>query len=260
MHEAFGRFGQLVQEEKLEEAEKLLKEVLPSQLSEPKRKPGDLACSAYGLAWGRLVVAYTAKDDYRNAERVAAERVAAAEQVVGPQHMLAGVWLNMLGEIQNLQDRHDAAIAAFRRALGIYEAAGIGELVMTESVYNGLAEALLGKGEAAEAVALLKPLLEKPDSMFRSILVNTYAVALREAGEADEAGRGSAKEAGEIYQRLIAELENDQPHKEWDRALMAPLAAYARFLAAQGRGAEAAEVRARLQGIQKKYGIQGTIQ
>lgn len=290
---AFKQLGQLVNNGQLKEAEALLREVMPSPRSEPKKKPGELQISLYGLSWGLLASAYLARDDYQNAERMLSERINVAEQTLGSDHMGVAVFLNPLAGTYVKEGKYEMAIPLFRRSLDIHRAAGLDNPIVAGVVYTGLAEALLATGKPEEAVALLKPVSEDSRFGIRESVSNMYAVALRETGKAGEASRveeqvkrhsyyrtgvneqerdfirarllssrGSSKAAESVYRNWIQHWEEwgqkvsaNPAEREWDRILMEPLSAYVHFLTSQGRHEDADKIRVRLRGIRNKYGI-----
>ncbi len=293
LSEAFKQFGQLVNDRQLAKAEALLRDVLPTPRSEPKKKSGDINISLYGLSWSMLASSYIAQEDYQNAERVLSERVNVSEQIHGPDHMAVAVFLDLLAGALSKEGKYEAATPLFRRSLRIHATAGLDNAIISGAVYTGLAESLLAQGNNEDAVELLRPVTEKSRIGLNEKIFNVYAVALREAGQSNVAdklerdietsshyrpgvnaqqrdflrarlsvSRGSAKEAEGIYQNWIRHWEDwgekvsaDPKEREWDRILMEPLSAYAHYLDSQGRHADAVPIRERLRGIQKKYDI-----
>ena len=292
--DGFKRFNQLLGSGQLKEAEQLARELLPTPASEPKKQPGDLEISLYGLTWGRVAAVYAAREDYANAERIFSERVNAAEQVFGPDHMGVAVFLDGLGSIYLAEAKYGAALPVFRRSLKIHAAAKMDTAIIAATVYAGLAEALLADGKAEEALDVLKPVIEKARvGIVERSVFNAYAVVLREIGDAPGAEqlereidkgsflregvneqerelltarilteRGSPEKAELIYQRWIGHWEEwgdqigkDPKDQEWDRILMQPLSEYLRFLRLQKRDVDAAAARSRLTSINAKYEI-----
>jgi tetratricopeptide (TPR) repeat protein len=290
LESAFKELSQLLKEGELTKSEAILKDVLNSPRSEPARKPGEINISLYGLAWGMLIEHYLENEDYPNAERVLQERIRIAEDTYGKDHMGGAVFLGLLADVHRRLGEYDAAIPLFTRSLEIYKKAGLADGLVARAIFTGLAESLLATGKAQEAVILLKPVAE--DTTFRSLeeILNSYAVALREAGMATEAQkvevavndsylrpgineqyrdflrarlatyRGAPQEAETIYRDWIkhwedwgATVSTDPKEREWDRILMDPLGDYLHFLVSQERREDAALVRLRLQSIRKKY-------
>ena len=286
---------QLVLDNRLAEAERLVRSVLPTPEGEPKRTSGFLNVSTYDLVWAMVTNRYLANNDYASAERVASERLKLAQSAAPSEPYRIQLFTLLLANIFITQGNYAKAMPLYERLIRAdVQNALAADFQIKSNI--GMAEALMAQGRAAEAERFLKPMVfaEGADparpAAFHEELFNTYAVALREAGQSAAADRivaqisretsrppgydqqdrdllrarllrtrGSFTEAESIYREWIKHWDDRPPSPGTQRELveprLKPLQEYTHFLTVRGRAAEAQAARTRLRMREREYNV-----
>jgi tetratricopeptide (TPR) repeat protein len=199
---------QLILDNRLAEAERLVRSVLPTPEAEPKQTGGFLNVSAYDLVWGMIANRYLANNDYASAERIASERLKLAQSAAGTDPYHIQMFTFLLANTFLTQGNYAQAMPLYQRLVRADVQNDLSaDFQVKTSV--GMTEVLMAQGRAAQAERFLKPMIfaEGADparpAAFHEELFNTYAVALMEAGQSAAAdqivaqiGRESSRPAG----------------------------------------------------------------
>lgn len=199
---------QLILDNRLDEAERLVRSVLPTPEAAPKQTGGFLNLSAYDVVWGMIANRYLTNNDYASAERVASERLKLAQSAAPTDPYRIQLFTFVLANAFLTQGNYAKATPLYQRLISADTQNDLSADFQVKS-NTGMTEALMAQGRAAEAVRFLKPMVfaEGADparpAAFHEELFNTYAVALMEAGQSAAAdqivaqiGRESSRPAG----------------------------------------------------------------
>jgi len=294
VEEQLAPLRQMILDNKLAEAERLVRRVLPTPEAEPK-ETGWPNLSAYNLTWEILVDRYLATNDYAGAERVASERLKLAEGAVPADRYRIQLFTLALGRTYLTEGKYAMAAPLYDRLL-VADAYNQLSADFQVNAYVGMTEALMAQGRAAEAEQLLKPMVfvEGADlarrAAFHEAVFNTYAVVLKEAGRIAEAeeivaeigretsrpegfdaqdrdllrarllrARGSFNEAEAIYREWIKHWDDRPAEQGIRRELAEPrlkaLQEYSDFLTLRQRLPEAQAARGRLRMLEREYNV-----
>ncbi len=288
-----GSFRQLILDNRLPEAERLVRRLLPTPEAEPTQTGGGLNVSAYDLAWLMITSRYLSTNDYASAERVASERLKLAESAAPSDPKRIQLFTFLLANTFLTEGKYSMATPLYQRLLRLFARNALSADFQVKS-YVGMAEALMALGRAAEAERLLKPNEQGADSTppaaFHEELFNTYAVALMESGQTAAAdrivaqigressrfpgldqqdrdllrarllrARGSFNEAEAICREWIKYWDDHPPApgripRELAEPRLKPLAQYTHFLTLR-RSPEAEAARARLRMLEREYNV-----
>jgi len=225
---------QLILDNRIADAERLVRNVLPVPEAEGNGTGGFPNVSMYDLAWATIANRYLANDDYASAERVASERLRLARSAPSPEPHRIQLFTLLTANAFLTEGNYGKATPLYQELL---RADAQNDLSADFQVKSniGMPEALMAQGRAAEAERFLKPMVfaEGADparpAAFHEDLFNTYAVALMEAGQSAAADR------------IVAEIgrESSRPpgFGQQDRDLLR-----ARLLRARGSFAEAESI------------------
>lgn len=234
VEDQLGPLRQLILDNRLAEAERLVRSVLPTPEAEPKQTGGFLNVSAYDLVWGIICNRYLAVNDYASAERVADERLKLAHSAAPTDPYRIQLFTFLLANTFLTEGNYAKATPLYQSLIG---ADAQNDLAADFQVKSnvGMAEALMSQGRAAEAERFLKPMVfaqgadpARP-AAFHEELFNAYAVTLMEAGQSEA--------AGQIIAQIGRESTRPSGFDQQDRDLLR-----ARLLRTRGSFAEAESI------------------
>jgi tetratricopeptide (TPR) repeat protein len=279
------QIGQLIRDNRIAEAERLVRKMLPTPEAEPKETGGGLSISTYNAFWGIIASRYLSSNDYANAERVARERLKLAESEAPVNPYRTQLFTFVLANTFLTEGKYAMAEPLYQRLTSVDP-----EADFQVKTFVGMAEVLMAQGRAAEAERFLKPIVfaEGADparpAAFHEAIFNAYAVALKEAGQSAAAdrivaqigretsrsaaidqqdrdllrarllrARGSFDDAEAIYREWMKRWEADPAGSV--EARLKPIEEYTHFLTLRHRATDAAAMRVRLRELEKKYNV-----
>jgi hypothetical protein len=206
--------GRLLEGGRLGDYERLLRRLIPKPEDGPVQatqisSPNGL----YSILWAQLASSYLGANDYAAAERVAGERLRAAETASGTAAYPAQLFLSLMAEIYRLQSKHADAFPLYQRLVLLNERLSADFQLRAEL---GYAECLMVRGESAAAETVSRPPVDPDGSWvgpsFHEDIFNTHAVAMEEAGH--------EAEAAELEARIDAQSRRTAPVNRQDRDLL----------------------------------------
>jgi hypothetical protein len=178
------------------EAERLLRQLIPKPEEEPAQDGGIFSSSGFhDVMWALTGYSYLGAHDYADAERVAGERLRAAEvkDQAGAGHV--PIFLSLLAEIYRLQGKHAAAYPLYVRLNQLWLDDRLPADFQNRTEF-GFVECLIVRGDAVTAEMVSRPPVDPDGSYvgpsFHEGIFNTHAIAMEEAGHKTEAAQFEA--------------------------------------------------------------------
>lgn len=208
--------GQLLQQGRTSDAERLLRQLIPRPEEESIGDPGIFTpAGVHDILWAMVGQSYLGANDYANAERVAGERLRAAELKGQAAAGHVPIFLLLSADVQRLQGKYDSAFPLYVRLYELW----LGNRLPADfqkGSQEGYVECLLVRGDAATAVLVAKPPVDTDGSAvgasFHENIFNTYAVTMEEAGHKGE--------ATQLETKIDAESRRPPSANQQDRDLL----------------------------------------
>ena len=195
--EQLANVGQLLERGRTSEAERLLRQLIPKPEDEPVQDFGIFTPSGFhDILWAMVGYGYLGANNYTDAERVAGERLHAAE---GKGQAAAGhlpIFLSLMAEVLRLQGKQAAAFPFYERLNRLWLDNQLPADFQKRSEL-GYVECLIVREEAATAELVSRPPVNPDGSAvgpsFHEDIFNAYAVAMEAAGHKPAAARFEEK-------------------------------------------------------------------
>ncbi|HXP84208.1 MAG TPA: hypothetical protein VN841_05785 [Bryobacteraceae bacterium] len=248
LDERLSDVGRLLEARSTSEAERLIRQLLPKPEEEPSDGGGIFSTSGFhDVLWAMVGYSYLEAHDYAAAERVAGERLRAAEARGAAAAGHLPIYMSFLAELYRLQGKHAAAYPLYMRLLALDDRLPADFQTRTEL---GFVECLILRGETATAEMASRPAVDPDGSYvgpsFHEAFFNTHAVAMEEAGHRPEAAEFEAK--------IDAESRRPPAANQQDRDLLR-----ARLMSARKQNAAAEAIYRKWTAYWKTAGTPGIV-
>ena len=250
LEQQLGDVSQLLEAGRTGEGERLLRQLIPNPEEEAVRELGIFSFAGlHNVLWALTGYSYAGANDYVNAERVAGERLRAAEARGAAAAGHLPIFLTLRAEVYRLQGKHAAAYPLYVRLNHLWFNNQL-PAELEKPTELGFVECLLVRGDAAAAESMSRPPVDPDGSYvgaaFHEHIFNMHAVAMEEAGHKTEAAQFEAK--------TDAESRRPPPANQQDRDLLR-----ARLLSARGQDAGAEAIYQKWTGYWKTPDVPGIV-